>query len=688
MKKIAENHQKRKNPIPFWKRIRFKLITSFLIPVIFIIILGVVSYQKATTQIISTYEESVEQTMTMMNQYLTLAFDTVQSNYKGYVNDEGLQRFYSGLYDNDTAMLFSVPTAYDDTFTHSVTTDALISNIYVLSDSHSSITTTKTKEEGLLSAFMETSQGQILSSDKVKYYLFGNQSPVDEKLNTTSAQYGVRLARHFTNAPAILIVDIKRSVIEDTLSSLNGGEGSIVGFITCDNTEYLSSLSAAAEGNIFIGKSYVEDAFQSEQQTGASYVENAGYLFLYSKIDGRNAMICALIPTENILGQTSDIKHFSIALVAAASFIAILSGSLLAKQYGGAIYDIIRKIKKVSNGDLTVEIRTKRRDEFRLLSEGIADMLSHMKELVTGLKEVNEELSNAASDMSSASEHFLHTSKHIQSEIAEMQQGIEKLDGESEDCLHQMDALSGSIEKVTDNSGQINTLARGTGQAITTGMTSVEQLKSSTGSTIQITSNIISTIEKLADKSKSIGTIIEAINEIAEQTNLLSLNASIEASKAGSAGRGFAVVAQEIKKLADESIHSSDQIVQIVNEIAENTKEATEVARQAESIINSQNQAVSLTAEAFQQIDTRVKGLLDALNQINTGIIGMEDERSTTLSSISAISAVSAQTAAGSSNVRIAAAQQLDSIEELDKAANLLESRARELAELLAGFQV
>lgn len=70
----------KKNPIPLWKRIRFKLIFAFLIPVVFIIVLGFVSYQKATTQIIATYRDSVDQTVSMMNQYLTLSFDTVQSN--------------------------------------------------------------------------------------------------------------------------------------------------------------------------------------------------------------------------------------------------------------------------------------------------------------------------------------------------------------------------------------------------------------------------------------------------------------------------------------------------------------------------------------------------------------------------------------------------------------------------------
>ncbi|MDE7404506.1 MAG: hypothetical protein K2M81_05300, partial [Lachnospiraceae bacterium] len=98
-KKSLNGQKKGKNPILFFRRIRFKLIASFFIPIVFIIILGVVSYQKASSQIISSYETSAEQTVGMMNQYLALAFDTVQTKYKEYLNDDTLKQFYRGLLD-------------------------------------------------------------------------------------------------------------------------------------------------------------------------------------------------------------------------------------------------------------------------------------------------------------------------------------------------------------------------------------------------------------------------------------------------------------------------------------------------------------------------------------------------------------------------------------------------------------
>ena len=689
-KKTETKEQKTKNTnkVPLFRQIKIKLIASFLVPVVFIIILGTVSYNKASEQIISSYETSANQTMQMMNEYLSLSFDTVQSSYKEYMNDDELQKFFKGLYDNDTATRGALPGQYLTEFTHDVSADALISNIYFLSDSQVSIATTQTTEPMLYTAYTETPEGAQVAADQFKYFLFGNQCAIDDKLGTDSSKYGARLVRHMNQAKAIMVVDIKLDVVDKTLSSLDAGDGSIVGFITMDNKEYLSSVSAPVEGTAFVGKDYVTEAFTGEEVSGFSYVEGGEYLFLYSKLDGRSAMIGALIPYETIIGQTADIQRLSMVLIVVASLVAILLGSFIAGQFGGAINYMLRKLKQISDGDLTVEVKSKRKDEFKLLADGIADMVVHMKTLVTGLKEVNGELTQAAGGMAAASENFLQTSRDIQSEISEMSQGTEKMDEESADCLNQMDSLSGRIEKVADNSGQINILAKSAEQVIETGMDSVVELKESTGSTITITASIIDAIENLAEKSKSIGTIIEAINEIAEQTTLLSLNASIEAARAGEAGKGFAVVAQEIRKLADESIRSSDQIAEIIAEIEENTREVTEVAREAEGIVDSQQHAVSRTTDSFDRIGEQMAQLLKALGLINANVANMEEDRNTTLSAISNISAISAQTAAGSSNVYDTANKQLASIEELDKAANVLENRANDLAKLLEGFKV
>ena len=277
----------------------------------------------------------------MMNSYFALSVDMVQSTYKDYLTDETLVKYYKGVLNMDSSYAY-IPRQFQDTLDHEVVANSLITNIYFLSDEHTSITTTQTKEPGLYSAYIATSEGEQVAGDQYHYFLFGNRCDLDEKLKTDSSKYGVRLAKYFVNTRTVMLVDISKEVVESTLSSLEGGEGSIVGLVTGDGTEYLSSASQKPEeGTVFAGKDYFENIRSMEGEEaleGAFYVEEDKYLFLYTAVEGRNAYICALIPKETIVGQTREIQKLSVVLTVAACIVAVLMGLLLA---GNTVYGSI-----------------------------------------------------------------------------------------------------------------------------------------------------------------------------------------------------------------------------------------------------------------------------------------------------------------------------------------------------------
>ena len=251
-----------------------------------------------------------------------------------------------------------------------------------------------------------------------------------------------------------------------------------------------------------------------------------------------------------------------------------------------------------------------------------------------------------------------------------------------------MDSLSGRIGDVTSDTNQITELTEATSSSISAGISSMNTLTDSARQTSEITNHVISAIEVLSDKSRSIGQIVESINSIAKETNLLSLNASIEAARAGDSGRGFAVVAEQIRQLADQSAASAEQIQKIINDIIANTQDAVAIAKKAETTIEFQEQAVSQTTESFLAMDKQIHSLLDSIAGISEHMQNMEEARSTTLNAIEGISAISAQTSAGSSNVNTTVIAQKDAITTLDAAATALKERATELTELLQQFTI
>jgi methyl-accepting chemotaxis protein len=272
--------------------------------------------------------------------------------------------------------------------------------------------------------------------------------------------------------------------------------------------------------------------------------------------------------------------------------------------------------------------------------------------------------------------------------MTEIEQGVNQQALEAEQCLTQMDALNKKIELVSDNTKEIGLIADNTKQRVIEGTYVSDELNKQTSSTISTTKGIIQEIEKLAEKSSSINSIINVINDIANQTNLLSLNASIEASRAGEYGRGFAVVASEIRNLAEQSKSSVNDIKFIIESILEDTINVVEIARKVESVLKLQESAVKNTTDSYQDINESVEKLVVFLKQISENVDSINETRVTTLSSIENISAVLEEIAAASNNVSQSSNEQLHSVESLNLSAVRLDTHVDNLTKEIEKFKV
>ena len=262
MKRGEKKQRKRKSVtgVGFFRSIQFKLIASFLVPVICIVILGVVSYQKASSAVTRSYTSSVEQTMGMMGDYLTLAVDTVQNTYKSYLNDDSMKSYFMGTLSGADGEVFSRRTATE--LKGSVTADSMISNIFFLSDKQEPITTTSIAGQEAYESFISSIQGQMAKNDANGYFLFGNQSATDELLKTENSKYSMRLVKRMVNTNSYMMVDLSYGLLRDSLISLDVGEDGYVGLITCDGAEFVTENGSviAPETAVFTDKEFYERA--------------------------------------------------------------------------------------------------------------------------------------------------------------------------------------------------------------------------------------------------------------------------------------------------------------------------------------------------------------------------------------------------------------------------------------------
>ena len=698
VKEPKEKGPKFKSEIPFIQSINLQLIIGFVLPVLGIIILGIVSYDKASNAVVNSYEASAVQTVKSIDGYLTLVTNTVETTYKTYLNEDEIAKYFEGqhIFENsgDLTVHNTIGAEKKKEFYSKINTDELVEDILFISDKYEPISTNVIKASAKpYSAFVATENGKTMLGAAHNFHWFGNVNEADSVLGSSSNEYAIRLVRKLDGAAAAMIVDVDMEVVRGALDDLDPGKGGYVALIVDDGSEITGTANKDVTEKIFVDKKFYTEAMESAASGELSGVKNVkfngkDYRFIYSRLDGKGMTVCALIAEDYLTSQVSDIAFITILVVVVAGIVAGAVGVLLASGISGTINQIIRGLKKVANGDFTVTVKTNRKDEFKLITDAVNDTVGQVKELISSVQEVNNELVQAADRVYSSSTFFMETSKNIKSSVGEIKIGAYRLDEDSDNCLAQMDKLSDKIETVTADTEEISKIVDVTNNSIIAGISSIEGVTESTQQTTRITGEVIESIEGLQDKSRSIGNIVKVINDIAEQTNLLSLNASIEAARAGEAGRGFAVVASEISKLAAQSLGSADQIRKIIDEILQKTSEVVEIAKEAFQIVQDQNSSVAGTTEAFEEMKENINMLLGSLQEITQNVVNMEGARAMTLESIENISAVSAETASCSESVSQSVESQNNAIYDLDQAANTLSTKSAQLTELLEKFTV
>ncbi len=658
--------------------IRVKLMVSFLVLIGMTVFLGVASYQKSANAIRKNYTESACQTLNMTGEYLAFGFRAVENTAAQLVSDENVKGYFSGMYGSDKIQISSARQTITKLLASKSVTEEFIENIYLISEKIDSLSTRKIKSSGLYHGFIDTPMGKKLQQNKMDVIWSGEDSYLDEKLDTKSTKYSLRLIRNITSINGIIVIDIGSDIMKSTLSNIEMDQSGILGIVTADSKEILLKDSDKA---VFSDQTFYKEALASGELSGSKYVNYEGhkYLFMYAKIGRSGAMICSLVSQRTILKQAADMRQFSVIIIVIVCFVALFTAVMITNGMNKAIKGIIKLLKKASTGDLTAQFHSKRRDEFKMLMDEIQNTLSNMKGLIYGVKTLSNAVLDSSVKVGEATGTFQRSTENISFAMNEVEQGVMQQANDAEGCLSEMDNLSKKIILISDNTKEISRITEQTKDSIQNGTKATNKLNDQTKSTIEITTNIIKKVEHQAEKSLSIGKVTNVISEIANQINLLSFNASIESARAGEWGRGFAVIADEIRSLAEQSKQSVDDIQKMIQNIQEESRETMRIVHQAEAVIRQQEHAVMETTLSYQTISSNVAQLVVNVDDITSTIETIEGSRVSTLEAIENISAVLEEVAASSNTVTHASKEQVISVEGLGKLSEDLSDNANQL---------
>ncbi len=661
--------------------IALKLVSGFMVVIILIILLGVISYNRSSSALSRSYEQNMTGTSATTATYLELGMSQVTAEAQKIVDNINFYDYYRGTYKNDGPREYMAWASLYNTIQSAAGASEFISSITVLGDYGDGISSSGSLD----SSFYETFAGTVPENTEDGVWI-GSHSELDQVLNIDKSRYAASYVQSFVNFNGYVIIDVNTKAITGVLENLGLDEGIIMGYVSSDGTEI---LNVEAQETVFGEQEFYKTAVESGvSETTMEKYNGEKYMFVFSPIGKTGSSVCCLVPQRVMLSQAYVIRNITIGIVIFAIVIAILIALFLAFNIQKAISGIVKVLEKAASGDLTGKTNLKRKDEFGSLSNSTNSMITSMKSLLEKVNQVSSLVQTSSNDVTQTSELLVSSSDEIRNVVEDIETGASSQASEAEKCLEQMDGLSGKINTLTNNTSVIEQISHNTRAYVDQGIDIMAELSQRSKDTQEITSAVIEGINKLNSESENIKSIVEVINGISDQTSLLSLNASIEAARAGESGKGFGVVADEIRKLADESLQAVGEISDIITRISEQTEVTVETARQAESIVDSQQKALATTIELFHGIDEHVGNLTANLENITSGISQMSDAKDQTLSAIKSISQVSDQSAAATTEVSATIVNQLDAVRGLNDNAVTLTNNAKDLLDAVAQFKL
>jgi len=331
-------------------------------------------------------------------------------------------------------------------------------------------------------------------------------------------------------------------------------------------------------------------------------------------------------------------------LMALATGLALTK--VLGKQVGDAMSEIEGAMSAFNHGDLTRLPRVDSRDELGHIASSLKSVIENFSKDIRSMAEISERTASGATELSATAEQLNSTTTDISSSAEQQRQAMEQ--------------SSTALEQVTVSIGEVRSAAVQAQKVAADSLAVSEQGKASVADSTRA-------MRAIEDSSTRVGKITAVIAEIAGQTNLLSLNAAIEAAKAGEHGRGFAVVAEEIRKLAERSASAADEIDALIHESGQRVEAGTN--------------SVSAVSTSLGAIEGSIRDNADRIRSI---ALAMEEQSKASEEVVQAVATTAQLTERNAS----ATTQLASTTQEISRTIEELARMANELRQLTTRFKL
>ena len=392
------------------------------------------------------------------------------------------------------------------------------------------------------------------------------------------------------------------------------------------------------------GDAFMQDVDEKLNQHDYQMTEIDNRMTAFTEIEGTDWILVSYIPTATIYADIDGVR----ILMALIGLVSLLLLAILIERVVHVVIKPVKELTRIitamTDGNFTVRVTTKSNDEIGVMSRSVERFIQSMRSMILSFHGVSDKLHIQADSSNDVSGEMYNASRLQSESMQELNNTVEQLSLSVNEIAENATTLASVVASTRDDGEQVDGKMKATVEVSRHGKADMQNVDAAMQSINESMIKLQQAIGKVGKASEEITNITGVISDIADETNLLSLNASIEAARAGDAGRGFAVVATEIGKLAQTSSSSVHNIESLISEINVLVKDA--VCQADDSVNNIQNSS-ELVNGALQTFDVIFNNIAEVNHLVQQMIEKVTEVDNVAIS----VAAISEQQAASSEEI-------------------------------------